>query len=104
VGIYRFKGFEIDLGVLELRREGHPLELRPRSVVALGYLIQHRHRLVGRDELMRVLWPNVRVAPGSLTQMIWEIRQALAGACAGRKMIATARGRGYRFTAQVEEP
>jgi DNA-binding winged helix-turn-helix (wHTH) protein len=100
--LYRFEGFELDLLAAELRRNGCALPLTTKSLGVLAYLIRHRDRVVSRSELIAALWPGVRVSTGSLSQAIWEIRHAFGKDPRSVRIIKTLRGRGYRFSAQLE--
>jgi hypothetical protein len=51
-----FDAFEIDLATCELRRAGAPVPLQPRVFDTLRYLIEHRERVVGNQELIDALW------------------------------------------------
>jgi DNA-binding winged helix-turn-helix (wHTH) protein len=98
---YAFAEFELDLSTSDLRRNDRSLKLNAKSLDVLAYLLKNRDRAVPGTELMRAVWPDVRVNSGSVRQAIWEIRRALHQP--GRaEIIETAWGRGYRFTAAVE--
>lgn len=98
---YRFGELEIDLSACELRRNGREILLSAKSMQVLVYLIRNRGRLVSRRELLDALWPDTRVATGSLTQAVWEARRALSEQPNGDRMIKTLRRKGYRFDAGV---
>ena len=49
---YRFGEFQLDPASRELLRNGHPVPLRPKSLECIVYLVEHRDRAVGRDELI----------------------------------------------------
>lgn len=99
--VYTFGAFELCTRALELRRNGRALHVTAKSLTALLYLIHHRDRLVPRAELMRMVWPDARVGPGSLSQAIWELRVALGDGLRDVHFIRTRRGAGYRFVAEV---
>jgi DNA-binding winged helix-turn-helix (wHTH) protein len=101
--IYRFGEFELDEGLLELRRNGVAVDLQPKPFFLVLYLLRHRDRVVSREELMRELWPDVAVSEASLTTALHEARRALDDKDSERRMLATLRGRGYRFMGHVEE-
>jgi DNA-binding response OmpR family regulator len=67
--IYRFAPFELDMSQFELRKGGEPCSLEPQVFALLAYLIEHRHRLVSKDELFEKLWDGRVVtevsAPGN---------------------------------------
>jgi DNA-binding winged helix-turn-helix (wHTH) protein/tetratricopeptide (TPR) repeat protein len=103
--IVRFStcGLTIDTARFELRdSRGQNLELSPLTFRLLVYLIEHRDRIVPKDELFRVLWGDVAVADGSLTQAIWTVRRVLRDDGATPRIVQNVRGRGYRFNAPVE--
>lgn len=99
--IYCFGEFQLDLHRVELRRRGLALVLPAKSMDVLVYLVENRGRPVLRDELLAALWPNTRVANGSLRQAIWEIRKVLSEPSGSNRTIETLHGRGYCFNAQV---
>jgi len=90
----RFAGGSFDPLRGELRIGERHARLRPRSAAVLAVLIDERGRIVGRDELMRQVWPDVVVTDDSLAQCIKEIRRAL-GPAADR--IRTIPRVGYAF-------
>jgi DNA-binding winged helix-turn-helix (wHTH) protein len=51
--IYGFGEFALDEERCELRRAGAPIKIEPKAFRVLAYLIQHRERVVARDELLK---------------------------------------------------
>lgn len=98
----RVEELELDLNSGRLTRNGREVELTPRSLQVLMYLVQNQPRVVARDELFRALWSDVMVAEGSLTQAIWQIRQVLAGGRKHCRFIETRYGIGYQFVGSIE--
>ena len=49
--LFGFGPFELDLATCELRRAGESVPLQPRVFGTLRYLIEHRDRVVGKQEL-----------------------------------------------------
>ena len=99
--VYTFGAFELCTRARELRRNGRALHVTAKSLAALLYLIHHRDRFVPRGELIRMVWPDTSVGPGSLSQAIWELRVALGDGRRDVRFIRTRRGAGYRFVAEV---
>ena len=99
--VFRFREFELSEGILELRRSGLRVELRPKPLLLLLHLVRNRHRVVSRDELVAELWQGVTVSGQSLTTTLYEVRRALDDERSKDPCIATLRGRGYRFCADV---
>ena len=63
-------------------------------------LVEHRGRLVEKDEFMRRVWPGTFVEDSALAESISRLRRAL-GEPDGQALIVTVPKRGYRFVADV---
>jgi hypothetical protein len=50
--IFAFGRYELDTRVYELRRAGCPRPVEPQVFDVLAYLVQHRDRLVSKEELL----------------------------------------------------
>src|SRR5262245_1841343 len=100
--LLRFGAFEIDEARGTLSRDGALVELQLKPLEILRYLILHRERFVSREELLKELWPGVRVSDGSLTTAIYELRKAIDDPDGAERRITTLRGLGYRFMGEVE--
>ena len=99
---YRFGPFLLDGASYRLVREGQPVPLSPKIVDLLLYLAARPSALVSKDELFKVLWPDVAVTDNALTQAISELRQALGDDPGKPTYVQTIARRGYRFIAPVE--
>ena len=100
--LYRFAEFELDLDQYELRRNGEPVELQPKVIEVLRYLLEHSDRMVPREELLDRLWPEVAVGEAVLTRAVSAARRALGEQEREEEIIRTIRGRGYRISIPVE--
>jgi TolB-like protein/DNA-binding winged helix-turn-helix (wHTH) protein len=96
----RFGDFELDVARASLTQRGVAIALRPKSFALLQYLVTHPARLVGKDELLAAVWPDVIVTEDSLTRCISEVRAALGDT--GAQAIKTISRRGYLFDVPVE--
>jgi adenylate cyclase len=76
---------------------GKAVALGARAFDLLLVLIEHRDRVVGKDELLDRVWPGVEVEENNLTVQISALRKIL-----GAGAISTVTGRGYRFTLAVQ--
>lgn len=74
---YRFGGSFLDLRRGVLLVNGAERLLRPKSFALLQYLAERAGQLVGRDEIMRAVWPGTYVTEDSITQCVRDIRRAL---------------------------
>lgn len=103
---------EIRIGVhiLDLRRgtlrdsAGGVKEIRPRSLRILTHLATNAGRVVSKDELLAVGWPDAIVTEDSLTQAISDIRRAVGDE--GKSIVQTVAREGYvlRLPAPVPVP
>ena len=75
--MFRFGEFELNLDRYELRNNGAPVKAEPRVLEVLNYLIEHRDRVVPKEELLDKLWPDVHVSESALTTAIRDARRAL---------------------------
>ncbi|NOZ95966.1 MAG: hypothetical protein GXP47_14685 [Acidobacteria bacterium] len=96
-----FGEFRFDTRRLVLEGPEGPVEVRAKTLEVLTYLIAHRNRFVGRDELMRELWPDVHVTKASVTQCISELRRTLDDSARSPRYIETRVKYGYRFVATL---
>ncbi len=97
---YSFAGFVLDpvRGALS-RPSGAEIRLRPKSAEVLQYFLDHAGRVVGREELLRAIWPNVAVTDESITQCVADIRRGFGDV--GVDLLRTLPKRGYLFSAKV---
>jgi DNA-binding winged helix-turn-helix (wHTH) protein/tetratricopeptide (TPR) repeat protein len=100
-GIYRFGAFVLDPRERRLTRDGHVVDLRPKTFDALVLLVTRGGRLVTKDEFFATLWPRVVVGDASLNKCIWQLRQAL-GESETQPYIETVPKIGYRFIAALD--
>lgn len=101
--LYEFGSFRLDTVERVLLRGDDLVPLAPKAFDTLLALVERRGHLVEKDELMRVVWPDVFVEEGGLTRNISVLRKALGEADDGRGYIETVPRRGYRFVADVTE-
>jgi TolB-like protein/DNA-binding winged helix-turn-helix (wHTH) protein len=69
----------------------------------LVVLVESNGRILGKEELMKAVWPDTYVEEGNLTQNISVLRKALAAGASIRDYIETIPRQGYRFIAPVRE-
>ena len=98
---YRFGPFHVDGDARLLLREGQPVPLAPKAFDLLCYLLAHPNRLIGKDELLKAVWPRGFVEEGNLSHNIFLLRRALGESPEEHRYIVTVPGRGYRFVGQL---
>ena len=92
----------LDLGRGELRfHDGTQCSLAEKEAELLAYLIQHRGRVLSRDELLARVWrlnPDA-VETRTVDMHVARLREKLRDDAEQPRMIVTVRGRGYTFEA-----
>ena len=101
VAAVRFDQFTLDLRRGCVRQGDREIELRPKSFEVLRYLVQNTDRLVPKEEIMAVVWPDVTVTDESLARCISDVRLALRDR--GPRIIRTVPRRGYRLAVPTVE-
>ena len=93
--VFRFGDFVLDASQRRLLRSGEDVDLPPKTFDLLLHLLQHRDRVLTKDELLEAVWRDVNVVENTLAQRIREIREALrAGASASTHIVARPHRRG----------
>jgi len=98
---YRFGACKLDPVRRVLTQDECEVALTPKTFDLLFYLVQNPNRVVSKDELFAHLWPDSFVEERNLSQHVFLLRKALAGAD-GDRLILTVPGRGYRLGVEVE--
>ncbi|HZD51534.1 MAG TPA: AAA family ATPase, partial [Woeseiaceae bacterium] len=99
---YSFTDCVLDTERRELRRGEQVVPLRPKVFQVLTCLIEHRDRVVTKEELFEKCWPGVVVGDASLNSCLKEIRRAIGDSGAKQKHLRTLHGHGYHFVAPVK--
>jgi len=95
----QFGEFQFDPEALLLTRGSRSLDLSPKALQVLAVLVRNAGRLVSKDELLEVVWPNSVVEEGNLSVHIFALRRALG--TRANEYIETVPKRGYRFAATL---
>jgi two-component system alkaline phosphatase synthesis response regulator PhoP len=89
---------EINFETAEVRKGGEPLALAAKELQLLRYLVNHRDRVVPREEILQQVWEyDSEVSSRTIDVHIAWLRQKLDNP-QSPKYIQTVRGKGYRFT------
>src|SRR5688572_27165979 len=89
-----------DLGCLR-RADGSEIYLRPKTFQTLQLLLEHRARVVSKEEIARTIWPDTAVTDDAIVQCIVEIRKALGDDARTGRYVRTLSKNGYRFVGDV---
>ena len=97
-----FGRYVLDLDRGRLSFDGRDVALSPKPFALLAYLAARPGQLVGAEELLAAVWPDLVVSNDTVVQGIGELRRALGEA--GARLITTVPMRGYRFELDAAPP
>ncbi len=100
---YAFGEYVLDVRRRELRRGGELRKLEPQVFDLLVYLVEHRDRVVGKDDLLQAVWGGRIVSDSALTARINAARRALGDDGERQRLIRTLPRKGVRFVAEITE-
>jgi DNA-binding winged helix-turn-helix (wHTH) protein/TolB-like protein/Tfp pilus assembly protein PilF len=100
-GRYEFLGFRLDVQERLLLRDGAPVSITPKIFDMLLLFLENPNRLLGKDEIMRTVWPDTHIDEATLTRTISELRKTLGQTAGEANLVQTVPKRGYRFVAPV---
>ena len=100
---FRFAGFEIDVARQELRRAGAVVQIEPQVFDLIVYLVQHRDRIVSKDDLIETYLAGRVVSEAAVSSRISAARRALGDSGNDQGLIRTLRKRGFRFVGETVE-
>ena len=101
--VYEFDSYRLDTAGRLLLKRGERITIPPKAFDILAALIESRGRVLGKTELMQIIWPDTFVEQANLAVTISLARKALGTRPDGGQYIETMPRRGYRFAAPVKE-
>ncbi len=100
--IYHFDAYTLDSNRRELHGAGQAVPIESRVFEVLLYLLEHRDRVVSKDELFEQCWPDTFVSASALTHCVTKLRRAVRPLSGATDVIKTVHRQGYRFAVEVE--
>jgi len=100
--VYQFGDCRVDPLARELHRNDTLLALSPKVFDCLVYLIEHRDRAVGRDELIAAVWGKADVSDTLLGQTLLKARRAVGDDGNEQNAIRTIPRFGYRWVRELD--
>ncbi|MGI1664174.1 winged helix-turn-helix domain-containing tetratricopeptide repeat protein [Palleronia sp. KMU-117] len=91
-----FADFTLQRSTRRLIRGSEDVAIGARAFDLLDMLVARRDRVVGRDEIMKAVWPGTVVGENNLNVQVANLRRIL-----GPNAIVTVPGRGLRFALDV---
>jgi len=96
-----FGDHTLDPNRRELCRQSQPIAVEPQVFDLLVYLIEHRDRVVSKDDLISAVWGGRIVSESTLTSRINAARKALGDSGEKQELIRTIARKGFRFVGEV---
>ena len=100
---YAFGEHRLDVKRRELRRGDELIRLEPQVFDLLTYLVEHRDRVVGKDDLLQAIWGGRIVSDSALATRINAARRAIGDDGESQLLIRTLPRKGFRFVANIRE-
>jgi len=95
--LFRFAGFTLSTGRRSLSRGGAEIPLIPRYFDLLVLLIERRREAISRGEILDLVWRDVVVSDGALSQAVRTLRRVLGDDPREPIFIRTVSRHGYQF-------
>lgn len=99
---YRFDRFRLLPAARELWLDDRLLTLTRPVFDCIAYLVEHRDRAVGRDELVAALWGRVDLSEARVNELVLRARRTVGDDGQLQRVIRTVPGFGYRWVIQTE--
>lgn len=99
----RWDDFELDVAAHRLTGPEGDIHVEPQVFDVLAVLVDQRHRIVAKDELLDQVWGDQFVSESALTTRIKQARKSLGDDGRTQRYIRNVHGRGYQFIGQIED-
>jgi len=99
--LYLFEDYALDTERRELRRDQALVAIEPKVFDLLAFVIEHRQRVVSRDDLIAQVWDGRIVSESALARCISEARSAIGDDGEAQRLIKTLPRKGLRFVGVV---
>ena len=100
---YFFDSFVLDTALRELSASDETVRIEPKVFELLLHLLENRHRVVSKDELVATVWDGRFISEAALSSAVRSARKALGDDGKAQRYIKTMHGHGFRFVAPVVE-
>jgi non-specific serine/threonine protein kinase len=97
---WAFGAGEFDETALRLTRHGEPLQVEPKPLKLLAFLLRNAGEIVTRDEIQSEVWEDRVTVANAIPTAIGKLRKALDDDCTIR--IETVPRSGYRLVGEYE--
>lgn len=100
---YTFGDYVLNGATRELTKCGDPLAVEPQVFDVILHLVEHRDRIVSKDELVEAIWDGRAVSDTAIASRINFARGTLDDDGKSQKVIRTFPRKGFRFVAECNE-
>ena len=98
--VFSFEGKTIDFGTLELRTQGHTIQLTLMEAKLLRHLIRNNGRTVSRKSILEDVWDlREDTDTRAIDNFVVRLRRYIEPDPSNPRHLLTVRGVGYRFVA-----
>jgi TolB-like protein/Flp pilus assembly protein TadD len=98
---FEFADHVLDTDRRELTRGFELIAISPKAFDLLAFLIEHRERVVSKDDLVESVWGGRIISDSTVTSHINAVRKALGDTGEERRLIRTLARKGFRFVGEV---
>jgi DNA-binding winged helix-turn-helix (wHTH) protein/alpha-beta hydrolase superfamily lysophospholipase len=99
--LFLFEDFALDSERRELRTGGKILSIEPQVFDVLLHLIENRHRVVSKDDLIASVWDGRVVSDSTLDSRINAVRKVVGDSGGQQRLVRTTTRKGFRFVGEV---
>jgi DNA-binding winged helix-turn-helix (wHTH) protein len=100
---FQFGEFIVDDDARQLARAGTAVHLSPKAFDLLAALVRERPRVLSKEDLHSLLWPDSYVSDASLAMLVAELRAALGESAREPRYVRTVHRHGYAFQGEARE-
>lgn len=99
--LYHFGDCTVDVAARELCQAGKRVPLSPSVFDCIAYLLEHRDRAVGRDELVAAVWGKAEIGDNLVGKILVKARRAVGDDGVRQAVILTVPRFGFHWIAPV---
>ena len=100
---FSFDDIRVEPATFRAFKAGQQIQLEPKALRLLLFLIENRGRAVEKEEILNTIWSGTYVTENALTREIAKLRKLLGDDPKAPKYIQTVHTLGYRFIAELDE-
>jgi len=98
---FLFDDVRVEPASFRVFKAGNAVQVEPKALKLLLYLIENRGRLIEKEEILGEIWNGTHVTENALSREIAKLRRSLGDDSKTPRYIETVRTRGFRFIAEV---